>query len=222
MDGDHRCDVLAVRTRWLTEDDDLRDVLLAHLDVLAPGDTVVISEKVALLLTGRTVPIAAYRPRRLARVLVRHVQPRLGSRGLSVPEKMEYVIRTVGAPRVLAAAAFGALTRMVGVHGMFYRVAGPVARDIDGGRPPYEHLLFPPFPVAEARRLCDALARDVGAHVAIVDINDYGGSIRAASAGAPSARHLMSALAGNPLGQRATSTPIGVVRCRDGEVAGRR
>lgn len=208
------CLVRAVQTPWLAEDDDLATVLHRHLPVLDPADTVIISEKVAVLLTGHTVPIDDFRPGTLARFLVRHVQPRLGSRGLSVPEKMEYVIRTIGAPRTVVAAVVGGLTRLVGRRGDFYRIAGPVARDVDGGRPPYEDVLFPPLPVAEATRLCEDLAREVGANVAIVDINDYGGSIRARSHKAQSAAHLMSALRANPLGQRASSTPIGVVRCR--------
>ncbi|RIQ11146.1 hypothetical protein [Jiangella rhizosphaerae] len=202
----------AVRTRWLTPDDDLRAVLREALPRLEPDDTVVLSEKAIVFLTGRAVPIEELRPGRLARLLARSVRPRPGSRGLSVPEKMQYVVRTTGGPRILAAALAGALTRPLGLRGVFYRVAGPVARDIDGGRPPYEHLVLPPLAAAEAAALCRELEAFLGAGVAIVDLNDYGGSIRAVSPRSLPADVLFAALAGNPLGQRTAGTPFGIVR----------
>lgn len=201
-----------VRTRWFTEDDDLRSALREFLPRLEPGDTVVLSEKATVFLTGRAVPVEELQPGRLALLLARLVRPRPGSRGLSVPEKMQYVVRTTGGARILAAALAGAVTRPFGIRGMFYRVAGPVARDIDGGRPPYEHLVLPPFAVADAQALCAELEAFLGAGVAIVDLNDYGGSIRAVSARSIPSDVLFAALSGNPLGQRAASTPFGIVR----------
>jgi F420-0:gamma-glutamyl ligase len=205
---------LPVHTRWLQPGDDLADVLRHYLPALHDGDTVVISEKVVVLLTGRTVPAASIRPTRLARALARKVRPRPGSCGLSVPEKMEYVRRSVGTIRLIAATAGAALTRPLGIHGVFYRVAGPVARDIDGARPPYEHLLFPPLTQATAAEICDELQRRLDTGVAIVDVNDYGGTIRAVSSRALPARRLLALLADNPLGQRSTGTPFAVVRLR--------
>lgn len=201
-----------VRTRWFTEADDLRSALLESLPPLRSGDTVVLSEKAAVFLTGRAVPIDELQPGPLAKVLARLVKPRPGSRGLSVPEKMQFVVRSTGRPRMVVAAVASAITRPLGVRGVFYRVAGPVSRDIDGGRPPYEHLVLPPFSAAEARALCEELEAMLGAGVAIVDLNDFGGTIRAVSPRAIPAEVLLDVLADNPLGQRATSTPFGIVR----------
>lgn len=203
---------LPLRTPWLTEADDLLETLAAHLPPVRHGDTVVVSEKVAVLLTGRSVPIHAAQPGRLATALARRVRPRQGSRGLSVPEKMQYVLDTVGAPRLVVAALVSAAMRPFGRHGDFYRIAGPVARDLDGGRPPYLDLLFPPLPPREARELVGRLERALGTGVAIVDLNDFGGTIRATSPGALPAADLLQVLAHNPLGQRSTGTPFGIVR----------
>ena len=76
-----------------------------------------------------------------------------------MPEKMEYVVRTIGRGRVVAAATCGALTRPLGMRGAFYLLAGPLARDVDGGRPPYEDLLFPPLAPADAQSICAELER---------------------------------------------------------------
>jgi hypothetical protein len=125
---------------------------------------------------------------------------------------MEYVVRTVGYPRILAAAVSTALTRPFGMHGTFYRMAGSVARDVDGGRPPYEHVLFPPLDTKVAERMCADLERALDIGVSIVDLNDYGGSIRAVSPRSLSAKTLEAVLGDNPLGQRLTSTPFVLVR----------
>jgi hypothetical protein len=201
-----------VHTRWLEEGDDLVLALREHLGMLRVGDTVAVSEKVVVLLTGRAIAIDTMRPGRLARVLARCVRPRAGSRGLSVPEKMEYVVRNVGRARLIAAALLGAITRPLGARGMFYRLAGPLARDLDGGRPPYEGLLFPPLDPADAQTICADLEQALGAGVAIVDLNDFGGTIRAVSPSSLPAPTLATVLADNPMRQRCTGTPIAIIR----------
>lgn len=201
-----------VSTPWLQPPDDLLDSLLQFLPPLKCGDTVIISEKVAVLLSDNAVPLASMRPGALARRLARSVRPRDGSRGLSVPEKMQYVISKVGRRRLILAAAVAACTRPVGRRGDFYRVAGTLARDLDGGRPPYEHLLLPPLEENFAAWLCLRLEGRLGVGVAIVDLNDFGGSIRATSSASLPPDVLLRALADNPLRQRLTGTPFGVVR----------
>ncbi|MBA2318718.1 MAG: hypothetical protein H0V93_13210 [Euzebyales bacterium] len=131
---------------------------------------------------------------------------------MSVPEKMQYVVDKVGRARIAAAVVAAALTRPVGLRGAFYLVAGRMARAMDGGRPPFEHLLLPPLEPKVAHDLATSLSAELGVDVAVVDINDRGGSVRAVSGGAISARLLARILQDNPLGQRDTRTPMGLVR----------
>ena len=204
---------LPLHTEWLDETDDLVLSLKESLKLALPGDTVAVSEKVVVLLTGRTVDINTVQPGRLARMLAGHVRPRTDSRGLSVAEKMEYVIRTVGLRRVIPAAIGGALTRPLGMHGTFYRIAGPIARDVDGGpHTPYEHVLLPPLDTKVAQGICADLERALDIGVSIVDLNYFGGSIRAASPRSLSAETLAAVLSDNPMGQHLTSTPFVLVR----------
>ena len=203
---------LPLHTRWLEETDDLVLTLKDSLKPARPGDTVGVSEKVVILLTGRTVDISTMKPGRLARFLAAHVRPRTDSKGLAVPEKMEYVVRTVGLNRIIPATIACALTRPLGKHGTFYRIAGPIARDVDGGRPPYEHVLFPPLDAKIAQTICADLEQALDIGVSIVDLNDYGGSIRAVSPRSLPEKTLAAVLSDNPLGQRLTSTPFVLVR----------
>jgi hypothetical protein len=203
---------LPLHTPWLDPTDDLVLALKESLKPARPGDTVGVSEKVAILLTGRTVDISTVKPGRLARLLASHVHPRTDSKGLAVPEKMEYVVRTVGLRRIIPAVIGSAVTRPLGMHGTFYRIAGSVARDVDGGRPPYEDVLFPPLDSRIAQKMCADLERALDIGVSIVDLNDYGGSIRAVSPRSLSEETLAAVLSDNPLGQRLTSTPFVLVR----------
>lgn len=208
-------DRTTVRTGWLQPGDDLATVLRDALrQVARPGDIAFLSEKVVILVTERTVPISQVRPTRLAHFLAHHVRPRAGSRGLAVPEKMQYVLDRAGSVRVLAAAVVSAVTRPLGWHGPFYRIVGPLARDIDGGRPPYDDLLFPPLDAEDARQVADDLETALDMPVAIIDLNDYGGSIRAVSRSALPPGQLEELLRGNPLGQRSRGTPLGILRPR--------
>jgi F420-0:gamma-glutamyl ligase-like protein len=203
---------LPLHSRWLDATDDLVLALKENLKLARPGDTIGVSEKVVILLTGRTVDISTVQPGRLAQFLAAHVRPRTDSKGLAVPEKMQYVVRTVGLRRIIPAAIGSAVTRPFGVRGTFYRLAGSVARDVDGGRPPYEHVIFPPLDAKVAQKICADLERALDIGVSIVDLNDFGGSIRAVSPRSLSHETLSAVLSDNPLGQRLTSTPFVLVR----------
>lgn len=206
---------IVVCTEWVDAGDDLATLLVRHLGpVLRPGDMVAVSEKVVVVATGRAVPVADVHVGRLARAVAARVRPVGDSRGLSIPEKVQMLIDRRGRLAVLAAVAASAVTRPLGIRGAFYVVAGPLARGIDGLRPPYLDVLLPPLTAAEADDEAAALRRALGHPVAIVDINDRGGSVRAVTPGHLPARLLARVLADNPLGQRGQATPVVVVRPR--------
>jgi len=165
-----------------------------------------------VVTTGRGVPAATVRPGRLARFVAAHVRPVGNSRGLSIPEKAQLVIDTAGWWRVAAAVAAGAVTRPLGIHGAFYVVAGYVARSMDGMRPPYGDMLLPPLSPPIAHAIAEQLTTELGHPVAIADMNDRGGSVRAVAGSIMSKRLLAEVMADNPLGQRDQSTPIAIVR----------
>jgi hypothetical protein len=203
-----------VRTHLVTAADDAADVVRRYAGVL--GDDVrlvAVSERMVAITQGRSYPIKDIRPGRLARLLERFVtRPGYGI-GLGSAETMELAIREVGAPRILLAAAASAVTKPFGVHGVFYRIAGPQAKAIDGPTsytiPPYNHAatLGPSDPDGAARTLAAA----VGVPVAIIDANDAGCAVLGASPGVDR-RFVERLFADNPLGQAREQTPICVVR----------
>ena len=210
--GRERYDRTVVCTPWLTAGVDLVELLRnTVVERLQPGDVVAITEKVVVVTTGRGIPAAMVRPGRLATFAARHIRPIGDSRGLSIPEKMQLVIDMVGPWRVILAGAVAAATRPLGLHGPFFVVAGYIARSMDGMRPPYGDVLLPPLSPRTARSIAEQLATEIGHPVAIVDINDRGGSVRTVAGSAMSKRRLAAVLADNPLGQRDQGTPIVLV-----------
>jgi hypothetical protein len=204
-----------VRTHLVTAaDTDAAAIVARHVGTL--GDDVrlvAVSERMVAITQGRAYPIKDIRAGRLARLLERFVtRPGYGI-GLGSAETMELAIREVGAPRILLAAAASAITRPFGIHGVFYRVAGPQAKAIDGPTsytiPPYNQAatLGPKDPDGAAR----AIAAALDAPVAIIDANDAGCAVLGASPGVDR-RFVERLFADNPLGQAREQTPICVVR----------
>jgi asparagine synthase (glutamine-hydrolysing) len=188
---------------------------------LAGGDVVAISEKVVAVSQGRSLPAREVRPSGLASALSRFVARTPAGIGLGIPETMQLAIDEAGAGRIVVAAAAGALGRLAGRRGDFYRVAGHDVNAIDGPTagtlPPYDtHAKLPPRdPEGVAARLSRSLAGTVagagGVGVAVVDANDRGVRVLGASAGVD--RDLVAWLFGdNPLGQGREQTPIAILR----------
>ena len=203
-----------VRTHLVTADDDAVAVVSRYAAPLGDDVALVaVSERMVAITQGRSYPMTEVHPGRLARFLVRFVtRPGYGI-GLGTPQTLQLAIDEVGAPRILLAAAVSGLTKPFGVHGLFYRIAGPQAAAIDGPTsytiPPYNQAatLGPRNPNRAARQIADA----IGAPVAIIDANDAGCNVLGASPGVDR-RFVARLFADNPLGQAREQTPIGLVR----------
>ena len=207
---------LAIRTHLITIEDDIVDVVMKYAppETLEPGDIVFIAEKAVGCTQGRAIKLSDIHPRPLARFLSNHVTKTPAGIGLGMPETMEMALQEVGTPRILLAAAAGALGKLLGRRGWFYVVAGRKAASIDGPCsytiPPYNEYvsLAPAEPDEVARRIADA----IGYPVAIADLNDLGGEILGTSDPKMDRALLVRILKDNPLGQEGQQTPMGIIR----------
>jgi asparagine synthase (glutamine-hydrolysing) len=215
-----------VRTPRVEAGDDLdRIVIDSVLAVeggrlgLEEGDIIAVSEKAVAVSQGRSYPVSSIRPSPLARLLCRFVSKGPAGIGLGIPATMQLALDEAGAGRILLATAAAGMTRLVGRHGTFYRVAGARVSAIDGPTqgtlPPYDtHAKLPPSdPDGVAERLAQRLAEEAGGpvHVAIIDANDRGVVVLGGSRGLD--RPLIAWLFGdNPLGQGSEQTPVALIR----------
>jgi F420-0:gamma-glutamyl ligase-like protein len=203
---------LLAHTPWIKDGDDLAEVLKQGLgEHLKRGGTAFISEKIAVVATGRMVPVSKVKVRWLARFASKFVRPIGDDLAQSIPERMQFVIDRIGYPRTLLACAASAVTKPFGIRGAFFVIAGLQARGLDGMHGQYMDWLLPPLTPREAKVLCEEIAAKIGAPVTIADVNDRGGHIRATSDNGLSKEHLLRVLQDNPQGHKETSTPIGLI-----------
>ena len=210
---------LALKTPLVHKGDDLTAILSeAAGPFLEEGDILVVTEKVVAIAQGRAMPVSEIRPSGLARLLSRFVTRTPYGIGLAMPETMECALRECGRWKILIAAAAGAVGKLLGKKGWFYRIAGIQAAGIDGPCactiPPYNRwvVLSPQDPGREAEKLFHTL-REEGyplRAVVIADCNDLGGELIGQSGGVD-LQLLREILADNPLGQGDDQTPAGIV-----------
>jgi len=223
---------IPVRTPRVESGDDLWEVVAGSIAAagggrltVKPGDVVAVSEKAVAISQGRSFPVSSVRAGQLARRLSHHVKRSPAGIGLGMPETMQLAIDEVGPVRIVAAALAGAGTRIFGVSGTFYRVAGAGVRAIDGPTagtlPPFDtHAKLPPAdPDGVAAQLARLLSRQAGGavEVAVVDANDRGVNVLGTSASPGEQGRQLGELVAwlfgdNPLGQGSEQTPVALLR----------
>ncbi|MCA9781781.1 MAG: F420-0:Gamma-glutamyl ligase, partial [Candidatus Eremiobacteraeota bacterium] len=132
---------------------------------------------------------------------------------LSSPYALEMAIREVGLPKILMSVAAGAVGKLRGKAGEFYRVAGRSVATIDdctGTLPPFDkHVVMGP---ARGDQLCASIKAATGYEVAIVDANDLG-KVDVLHLSDPT-RHdaVVEALKPNPQGNADEMTPLVLIK----------
>lgn len=211
---------LPIKTDLIRRGDDLADIVARFVAPhVRPGDSVALAENAVSASQGRSFLIKDIHPTRLATFLGNAVSRTPHGLGLGTPQTMQLAIDQVGAPRIVLAAAVGAVGRVFGRRGWFYRVAGREVEAIDGPTPnrlPPHNVsasLGPADPDGVATRISRVLRQAVGGPVAVavVDASDLAVTVLGASPEAD--RELIATLMrDNPLGQSLEQTPVCVIR----------
>ncbi|MEI6131487.1 MAG: coenzyme F420-0:L-glutamate ligase [Bacillota bacterium] len=177
---------IPVKTKVIVTGDDIASVVAEFVaGKLEAGDLVFISEKAVACSQGRSIPLTEIKPGFWAKRLSKYVTRTPHGIGLGMPETMEMAIQECGLPKILAASCVGAVGKLLGRKGDFYRVAGDKAASIDGPTPytiaPYNKCVT--LGPKDPDKVAKVIAAKIGAPVAIVDINDLGGKVLGASFG---------------------------------------
>ncbi len=186
-----------------------------------------ISEKIVAITQGRSYFIWDIKVGRPARVLSRYVTRTPAGIGLGSPFTMQLAIQEAGLPRVLYAAAGGALGKVTGRKGRFYELVGNDIGAIDG---PTEYSAYPSNvsaklapkePDAVAARLSAAIRarvpepwRSTFGGTVVMDANDIGRNVLGSDVPGDWSR-FEEMFADNPLGQGSEQTPMAMVFLQD-------
>ncbi|MBU1083318.1 coenzyme F420-0:L-glutamate ligase [Patescibacteria group bacterium] len=204
-----------VYTHVVNKQDNIVDIcqkyLRPHLQV---GDFIFISEKIIAITQGRAYSIDEIKPSWLANLLVKFVYKSPYGIGLGSPWTMELAIREAGPLRILVVAFISALTKPLGIRGLFYLVAGHNINSIDGACdtnvPPYNcHVILGPL---DANKVAKKIKKELGHDVVIIDANDLGVKVLGKSSVKIQDKFCYTVFKDNPMGQSREQTPLCIVR----------
>jgi hypothetical protein len=183
--------------------------------IIEPGDWVAISEKVVSVCQNNVRHISTVKAGWLAKLIVKGVKKYPNDIGFSKPEKMQLAVEISGTPRMLLAVVVGGILRLVGIHGVFWRIAGNRVSEIDGFNPDsmYPYTEYAALPPLEPEKLCADIESALGIPAVIIDGNNINVEIIAASDGVPvDKKTARLILLDNPMGQDDEMTPFILVR----------
>lgn len=203
--------VLPVRTHLLCHMDDPLEILHIYAACHArTGDAIVIGETPLAIMQGRFRHPHNVAPSLFAKLACRFFHP---TSSLATACGMQALLDIIGKLRALLAIIFAVFARLVGVRGMFYRLAGEQARlidDVSGTLSPYDQFII--LGPVEAQATVDFLQKKTGFGVAIVDANNLRRVHILAASDEVDCNYLKMALASNPAGNADEQTPLVIVR----------
>lgn len=177
----------------------------------------VVSEKIVAISQGRSYFLWDISPGFFAKTLSKFVKRTPYGIGLGSPWTMELAIKEIGLPKILFATFISAITKPLGISGMFYRIAGETVRSIDG---PTEYSLFPSNvsaklgpknPQSAAEKIKATIrtgAKSSGfLGAVIIDANDIGRDVLGNTTDL-SNELVANIMADNPMGQGSEQTPL--------------
>ncbi len=204
-------DVLPIRTHLLTELDDPVEVVRRYVVPHAqPGDVVTIGESPLAIMQGRFIHPSEIHPGWLATRLCYLFLP---TSSLATACGLQTLVDIVGPVRVFLAFVAGAIGKLFGQPGFFYRVAGDQARlidDVTGTLPPYDKFIV--LGPNNSQGIVDQIQRETGLSAAIVDVNDLKAVKILAATSDLSINFLKQALITNPAGNADEQTPVVLLR----------
>jgi len=206
---------IPVKTKILEPTDSISEIVREYaLPQMLSGDILTISESPLAITQGRAIPVTEIHVSPLAKLLSHYVAKVPYGIGLGSPTSMQCAIDETGSCRILFAAFVGALGKLTGRKGDFYRIAGMQAALVDAATtspvPPYnETVIKGPL---NPHKVCEELAAEFGYGFAVMDINDIGGSWMIGGSKGVCKHFIEAAMKDNPQGQGDELTPLCIVR----------
>ncbi len=207
---------VVIKTHLIDFGEDLDSLLKKYvLPKMKKGDWLAISEKVVSVTQNNVRHISTVKASWLAKLLVKGVKKYPNDIGYSRPEKMQVAIEHTGYWRMILAAILGSIGKLVGIHGIFWIVAGNRVSEIDGFNPDgiYPYTEYAALPPKNPKKVCQQIEKAFGLPAVIIDGNNINVKVIAMSGGVPVNKKLARLiLLDNPMGQDDELTPFVLVR----------
>ncbi|MBI2888879.1 MAG: hypothetical protein HYY10_03065 [Candidatus Liptonbacteria bacterium] len=212
----NRYERIPVRTHRIEFGESLLATLTRYAaPVTQKGDWIAISEKLVSISQNNVRHISTVHAGWLARLIVKGVKKYPNDIGFSLPEKMQLVVELAGASRAILAMCAGAIGKIIGIRGIFWRIVGTRAAEIDGFNPDamYPYTEYAALPPKDPEKVCADVEAQLGVPAVIIDGNNINVKIIAMSKTVPvDKKTARLILLDNPMGQNDELTPFIVVR----------
>ena len=212
-------ETLPVKTHFVQTTDNLENIISRYvLPVIKDNDIIVLCQKIVSILQNRIVYKKGIKLGFWAKFLSKFAKKTPAGFSVGNPYKMQLAIDLAGLPRILLAVFCGAVGKIFGIPGIFYRVANHQISQIDGfygqSFPQYSEIgILGP---ENCDTLCQKLKEKFKFSFAVADVNDLGGNILGKSSDlAGKEKLLLQILKDNPAGQSNQLTPVVIIRKND-------
>lgn len=209
---------LAIQTHFVKQGESYLQLIDKYvLPFYEKGDILSISEKVISMCQNNIVSKKDIKLGFWSKFLSKFASSNNRGIAMDEPYKLQLAINLAGLPRILLASICSAVTKLFGIKGVFYKIAG---HDIDGIDGFYMHssfevyhdiaLLNPKNP----SKVCNEIENAFQVKCMIVDANDFGVNVLGKSKGIESLSNefLISLVKDNPAGQSDELTPIILIK----------
>ena len=204
-------ELVTVPTRILTEKDDIVEAIVEFGGQnIGPKDIVCVAESVVAITQGHMTRPEELKPSWQARLLCRFV-PAEGS--MSSVYGMQAAMELEGEWKVMFAFIAGAVAKVFGKSGVFYKLArqASLTDDVTGTMPPYDkHIVYGP---KNPNSVAEKIVSRTGCYGAVVaDVNDLKRSAVLGASRGMDPKKIAKILINNPFGNDSQMTPIVIIK----------
>lgn len=213
-----------VKTHFIERGEDYIEVLRRYVTPLyQEGDIVALGEKVISMCQNNTVEKSEVKLGFWAKFLSKFATRNQNGIGMDEPYKLQLAINLKGLPLILWAVFCGAVGKVFGKRGVFYKIVGQDIAGIDGfySRSSFDtyHTLAVLNP-KDPRGVCEKVKAELGISCVIADANDIDIEVLGKSSDLDDKgdAFLAELIRDNPAGQDDELTPFIIIRdIGDGE-----
>ena len=209
-------EIQTIRTHFITNSDNLDNIVSRYvLSNARANDTIVLCEKIVSIMQNRIVYKKDVKLSFWAKFLSKFAMKTPYGFSVGNPYKMQVAINLAGLPRILFASFLSGLGKLLGVRGIFYKIAGHQISRIDGfyGKAFSQYIEMGILGSKDSDSVCQELKDKFGFSFVIADINDLGGNIIGKSSDLKGREEeILQTLKSNPAGQSNQQTPIIILR----------
>ncbi len=225
--GDTLYERILFKTHFIKPGEDIAEVISHYTqNYRQEGDVIFVSDKAVANSQRRSIHSDDIKPGFFARFLCRFVSVSPAGMGIGTPQKMQVAIEQAGLLRILFAAFVSVITKLFGIRGVFYKIAGDTVTRIDGkagysdwSGPKGPYWDYVVLPSANPNEVAERIKEKTGCSAVVADINDLDGYITGFSEDKLKDWDFKEILKDNPMGQENNQTPIGIIRASQAAAA---